>query len=466
MFVIVNLILQCMWAILNSGWITNEVVIYCKKGIIIMAFGNNFNSIRGIPEYFLKGITFGGGEPDDLFMLDYQRYSGAILPNIIGKVSSVLNNMMLPDTFLLKDISAKTITTRDPYGGQIEYEPVQIETDAVSWSYTGNYICASFPVDRTAALDYISMGEWSAGVNQDILNAISVATDQQVFGAFLGSKPAVKNINMYEDISIKSGIVEQKEKLTPLPMTRYIPIDWDLGKDEKAPAGNTFAGQQLTEAKIRAVSKALGATGASGEKILIVPASLMTSLTYDARAWDKNNAMFLQPVIHRVQYIMVHDVLVVGVPDNHFPTQFDEGTSTWYQTRKAHLLDDLGGTATNVFGGLPVYETNNPQDLRVTYGYGFIRNRSIKWAEYVNIASGGASQDAEINRAYQSANPGAGLIRPPVAPGMRLAPKIEYGDFGEEVKILYKNMYGWARTHDENVCIVELNCGYKPATHV
>ena len=75
------------------------------------------------------------------------------------------------------------------------------------------------------------------------------------------------------------------------------------------------------------------------------------------------------------------------------------------------------------------------------------------------------SMEDAVNAAYQMANPGAGLIRPPVAPGMRLAPYIEYGKFGETVEVLYKNMYGWARTHDENVCLVELNCGFKPATH-
>lgn len=33
----------------------------------------------------------------------------------------------------------------------------------------------------------------------------------------------------------------------------------------------------------------------------------------------------------------------------------------------------------------------------------------------MSIFSGEASQDAEINRAYQSANLGDGLVRPPVA---------------------------------------------------
>ncbi len=432
-----------------------------------MAFGNKFGTLNGIPEYFIKGITFGGSSPDDMFFMDYQRYSGAILPNIIGDVTTVANNMVLPDQFFIDDIKAKTITTRDPYDdGAIEYEPVAITTKAQSWSYTGNYSYAKFPVQKTLMLDQISLGSWSMNVNKEILDSLSIATDQQIFGTFAGKKVVEKTINQYDDISIGRGRVDgSKEELKALPTTRIIPIDWAEGKDDEAPDGDTVAGQQLTEAKIRAVSKALGATGASGEKILIVPSSLMPSITHDSRAWDKNNALFLQPIIHRVQAIMVHDVLIIGVPDNHFPGQYDDTISTWYQTNSAHMIGDYNGAAEVVFGGLGSYATNHPENLRVAYGYGFVRNRSIRWAEYVNILSNGASQDAEINAAYQMANPGAGLIRPPVAPGMRLAPYIEYGKFGETVEVLYKNMYGWARTHDENVCLVELNCGFKPATH-
>lgn len=413
-----------------------------------MAFGDNKASFNGIPAYFVQGTII---DPEDAFYSDYVRYSGAILPNLIGDPISVTDDIVLPEHFYLDDVKAKRLTSRDFIGGENELEPVQLQAHTKSWSYCGNYVLYKLDVKKTQRLDRMYNGTWSRTVDLALLDALACATDQQVISAFVGKAPKEKSISMYDDIAIGLGQTDYKADLQALPLKRYIPIDWAVDKDDKAPAGDTLAGQQLTEAKIRAVSRSLGATGASGQKILVVPASLMPTLTHDSRAWDKNNAMFIQDVIHRTQQIMVHDVLVVGVPDNHFPGILDSKQDCWYETNTAHMYGDGNGADGLTYRNLPMYNTNNPNQLRVTYAYGFIRNKAIKWAEYVDVLSSGSAQDEALGRAP--------------APGLRVAPYIEPGRLGMSFELLYKNQYGWARIHDENIVVVELNAGSYPATH-
>lgn len=406
----------------------------------------NLTEREQIGKFLTRGIVL---ETDDY--RKYKKHGGALMPNLIDNHIMKVPPQEDPHVlFMLTDIAAHFYHL-DEAGAA---EPEQSADDSAC-SLVGLRIEGEFTMDNNEKANNVSgLDLWRCILENcmiEMMEVLRMEFDhlciQNLLGQMHETKHEVNVENKFAKFNFEAikDMYNVGEDSSPRSLTRYIPVNATHPLYKDGYKANSLAAEKLTVGKVALASDALGRV--YGQKILIVPQQYVIDLALERNVLNPesriSDALALSPDI--TMYILLFDVIVIGIPNMHFPPNLGNGKAHW-------VNEDNGG------GDVKMLTTNAAieKNAKVDYGIMFIAGgKSLKIAEEVNPATPSRKIDGNQGmmsgqQVYDSQNLPTRLI-PLFAP---------VGIGGEGYRVRLNQIYWFSRPRLENVVAIELNPGF------
>lgn len=383
----------------------------------------------------------------------YRKYKvagGATVPNLISPLVKCPIGRPPFHYYMPNDLKAEVYNASDE-GAEEKFNPVSMTVDRANWSDIGIKIDAKFNM-RTMS---IIQEEFRVNTVQrrlvQMLDAMRRQLDHLCIQNLIGKLPeTLKNVDILAEFqAFNMGTINDRYNRATtykaLPLTRYIPVNATYPHYAEGPQANTIQAEKLTIGKIMLAAEHLSDT--PGQPILIVKRKYMYGLSVEKNVINTNTtiASDLNLNAEITTYQSVGGVLVIGIPDAHFP-DLSSGVAHWVDA-------DNGGGAIHM---LTTDSANEKNVSALDYGIMFmgggeslaIGEESSLYAP-TNVDDGFNATNSSINlndNAPMSLSPQykwLGMSSPDVP--------------GTELLVRFSQIYWFSRPRNNNIVVIELN---------
>lgn len=387
---------------------------------------------------------------EDIFYDLMTKYNGCRVGALFGEPTYARRGQPLDKSIFLKDTGeAHLVQTTglmdDPY------IPSTVEFELVSFVSRRFYKYFSYSMDDVDVMNFTFKGAAIPALVRDGLDKMSAMSDRLALSSLVGNTYVTKDVDTLHDIitgiDAISDAIDQPSKL---PLTRYIPLNYDHYRSKKEAPNGGMGQEGLSFSKIIGAYCALTQYNETdATPVLVVPKGSMNNFYNDQSFTQVNLSAFglanlSAAYTGAMQY---KDMLIIEMPKSHFP----ETTHIYHTMENGNL--EMFETGTGA-------EVNNNLDAKIAYGYGFLMGgKSVKWG--IREKLGDAGYDRK-NEQYAT-----------LAPDVRAA-----GGGNVPVDLIFPDMYidqrhkrflemtlrtemFFGRLRDEAVCVVELNADPK-----
>lgn len=387
---------------------------------------------------------------EDIFYDLMTKYNGCRIGALFGNPVYAQKGQPLDKSIFLKDTGdAHMVQTTgfmdDPY------IPSTVEFELVSFVSRRFYKYFKYPMNEIDVMNFTFQGAAIPALVRDGLDKMSAMSDRLALSSLVGNTYVTKNIDTLHDIITGiDAINDATDQPSKLPLTRYIPLDYNHYRSKlEAPQGGM--GQEgLSFSKIIGAYCALTQYNETdATPVLVVPKGSMNNF-YNDQSFTKVNlsafglANLAAAYTGAMQY---KDMLIIEMPKSHFPDT-------------THIYHTMANGAIEMFETGTGAEVNNNLNAKIAYGYGFLMGgKSVKWGIREKLGDAGYARKSEQYAALAPDIRQAGGGNVPmdlIFPDMYIEP--EHKKF---LSMTLETEMFFGRLRDEAVCVVELNADPK-----
>lgn len=402
--------------------------------------------VKKIEEFLNTGVVLDTGS-----YYKYKVAGGALVPNLIAPLEKCPIGRPPYHFFMPHDVTAEVFNTHGD-GAEDKFNPIDMSMDRAYWSDVGIRIDAQFLMrDMMLVEDVLQVGVMQSTMIR-MMDAMRRQLDHLCIQNLIGRMPAtLRDVNVIKEFSeFNFGSIEGRynraTKYEELPLTRYIPVNATYPYYEDGAESNTLQAEGLTVGKIMLGADALSSI--PGQKILLVKQKYMNQLSVETNIINTNSTMSEKLNLNAdiTTYQSVGGVLVIGIPDAHFPN---------VTYNKAHWVN-----ANNAGGAIDMLTTDGANEKVVDaldYGIMFIANgESLRIGEESPLYSPSSVSDNQYSAPQIGALDEAGLPT-------TIAPQTKWEGFGNmglpgsKLKIRFEQIYWFSRPRENNIVVIELN---------